>query len=110
MSSDEEDMGAPIRRYQIMVKKGRSAQLTKLLRLLDALWRYRRHRYGETIGGRVHLRFLSQNVSAKAFLIKQLPRNAYDSTWLEGLFDIHREELEVVQKEHNFSVNDKLLR
>ena len=107
MSSDEEDEGSPIRRFRILTKKGRSEELTELLRLLDALCRHRRDQY-ESMGAQVHLRFLSKKVSSHAFLIKRLPRNAYESTWLEGLPNIQREELEVVQKEYDFSVNGEL--
>ncbi|KAI9063133.1 hypothetical protein FKP32DRAFT_1572235 [Trametes sanguinea] len=110
MSSDEgEFVGGVLHHYRISSKPWRSARITGLMRLLDAL--YRRYRseegQGSLQGARPHLRYLSEDVSSTR-PVPQLSRDAYDPTWLLGLRPLVRQDLRVQDSPYDFSVPEHI--
>ena len=89
MSSDEESHFHGLRRYQILPKKWRAPQLSNWLRVFDAAYRKARSQPFEPGQGavpRVRILAGSQDTPYTARkVVKGLPKNAYDPSFLNSL-------------------------
>ena len=109
MSSDEEDEGAPLRRFRVFVKAWRSESVTKFLRILDALHRRYRQRAGAGTkrGSPPRLRYLCVHQSiSKA--VERLPINAYDETWYANLKGLKKDDI-AAKDPYDFSVDQSVI-
>ncbi|KAH9855122.1 hypothetical protein C2E23DRAFT_866788 [Lenzites betulinus] len=95
MSSDESDHSNGFAQYGVFRKEWRAALITPWLRVFDS--NYHRLRMNEvnknTPGSQPHSRFYSDKISTRRPPVKQLPRNAYDAAWLQGLHPYDRKQL-----------------
>ena len=92
MSSDEEEEVNGVKELRSHVLEWRSEDLTSLLHLLDALYRYLRLRglVGEPQGSSTLPRKKGRTLS-KRQAVKMLPISAYSPTWYEGLSDADKD-------------------
>ena len=104
MSSDEEDVGAPVVRYRVFVRPWRHSRVTAFLRILDALHRRWRKKAGtgSKRGSPPRLRFLCKDVS-RTRAVANLPCNAYDDAWLATLSTVKKDDLRAQEKEYDFT-------
>ena len=54
--------------------------------------------------------FDSDLVSHRRFAVRYLPTNVYDADWLRSLEEVDREDLGVIDEEHDFSIDETILR
>ena len=109
MSSDEEEEGAPFRRYRVFVKPWRSSSVTQLLRILDALHRRYRQRAGAGTkrGSPPRLRYLCVHKSTSK-AVEKLPINAYDGTWYNSLKGLKKDDI-APKDPYDFTVDQNVI-
>ena len=91
MSEDEGETQGSLTLYRVDNLPWRSSGVTKLLRVLDALWRRER---GGTRCARPHLRYIADMDSPEERgPPKELPRNAIDDDWLDQQPDLQKHDL-----------------
>ena len=91
MSEDEEETQGCLTLYRVYNVPWRSRAVTKLLRILDALWR--RERSG-TRGARPRLRYIADmDPPEERGPPRELPRNAIDDDWLDQQSDFQKHDL-----------------
>ena len=112
MSSDEEDVSSVVvKKYKVLTKAWRSAELTKLFRILDAL--HRRHRkegQGPRQGQLPRTRYLTDKEDNTRRPSLGLPRNAYNATWLATLTPITLEDLHIDEREHDMACSQAIMK
>ncbi|KAH9911725.1 uncharacterized protein BXZ73DRAFT_56802, partial [Epithele typhae] len=112
MSSDEEQASdgrahPPGRPYGIHVVQWRSAKLTAVLRLLDALDRKDREKINAG-GSQIRGRFMTDKIG-RTPPVKGLPRWAYDEAWLAGLSSGERPRLRMTDEPFEFVIPPHLV-
>lgn len=107
MSSDDSDHGVAtgVPQYRIVKKSWRHPSLAPWLRVFDALHRHSRFRpvRRTTRGAQAHIRLLGNRVDSSRAAVPQLCQNAYNPTWLDGLNEFDREDLQMDANLYNFS-------
>ncbi|KAI0713030.1 hypothetical protein C8T65DRAFT_574203 [Cerioporus squamosus] len=109
MSSDEEEEGAPLRRYRVFVKPWRSKVVTEFLRILDALHRRYRQKAGAGTkrGSPPRLRYLCLDESTSK-AVEKLPINAYDETWYATLKGLRKDDI-AAKAPYDFTIDQSVI-
>lgn len=106
MSSDEEDHFRGVRHYKVLPKRWRAPNLSPWLHVFDAAYRKERlGPFGQTPGAMPRIRTFTTAVHAAgpvAKVVKGLPLNAYDSTFLESLTPFERARLKATEGNYWF--------
>ena len=100
MSSDEEEIRSGTVQYRILRKSWRAPALTPWLRAFDII--YLHNRMDESTRGQGSLpraRVSTDRVSESTRIVKDLPFDAYDPHWLDGLTSLRREQLKITEDE-----------
>jgi hypothetical protein len=110
MSSDESDHESGVPRYRILQKSWRNPRVTPWLRIFDAI--HLHSRWGPigrvTAGSKPHTRVVSTEVDDTHPAVTHLPKNAYDTAWLDGLSEVDRRRLQP-REEYDFSHSRTIL-
>ena len=109
MSDDERDNSSWMKRYRILKIKGRSRDLERIFRIVDAIERLDSKKSPVT-RCQLRLRFISNRPSKRTFHIRSLPVNIYDSAWLADMNELEREGLEIIDREFDLSVGEGLIK
>ena len=112
MSSDEEDDKGSFVRYRVFKKTWRHADVTKFLRILDALYRMWRRESGQAPkrGSMQRRRYLVDEEATDRPAVPRLPKNAYDPDWLAKLTPTELDDLSPSKEKYDFSHDRNLKR
>ncbi|KAK7684253.1 hypothetical protein QCA50_012577 [Cerrena zonata] len=105
MSSDEEDQFRGVRHYRVLPKRWRAPNLSPWLRVFDAAYRKERlGPFGQSPGAmpRIRTSTAAQTAGAVAKVVRGLPENAYNRTFLESLTPFERRRLRVSEGNYWF--------
>ncbi|OJT09661.1 hypothetical protein TRAPUB_13857 [Trametes pubescens] len=112
MSSDESDHVQGVVQYGVLIKEWRSPAITKWLRVFDSM--YRRLRLNDanfsTPGSHAHKRLCSTKTSSRRPPVHDLPRNAYEATWLGALNPYDRKQLGVLEYDYEFTHDPEIVK
>ena len=101
MSSDEEEIVDGSVQYRILKKPWRAAELTPWLRVFDIIYLQQRLD-SRSQGSLPQARIASDRVSDSRKVVKGLPSNAYNPTWLDRQSPLEKGRLRVGAQTYSF--------
>lgn len=116
MSGDETDSGGegvgPPKTFRIIRQQWMSNELRNFLRNLDHIYRAN---WRSPIGSRAsrgnppRIRISSKFSTTTGEVPPRLPRNCYDRDWLAGLRQWQKDDLDIVEEDYDFTIDDEEL-